>query len=161
MHPLLLKPSIINALLPTFARNCFYAAIIGAFLWVLSFIPTGLGILRYNPVQGTIAFVIFIILFSLAPLSLRVLVLSCTTYSFEKTHVTKEFRFIIVKKQTVPYHQINRISVDISFWDRLCNAGDIALHTADEDKPDLVLHYIPEPQKIETLLYSYIKGTGH
>lgn len=161
MHPLTLKPSILNALLPTFARNCCYAGIVGAFLWILTFVPTGLGLLEYNPVQGIIAFIFFVIVFSLLPMSLRLLTLWCTTYTFEKTHVTKEFRFIVVSKQTVPYHQINRVSVDISFWDRLCSAGDIALHTADEDKPDLVLHYIPEPQKIEKLLYSYMKGTGH
>ena len=86
---------------------------------------------------------------SLGPLSIEIFLLLNTTYYLFHTHVTREFEFIAVKKHIVPYNQIVDIKVNISIWDKVCNAGDIVLNTAEDVEPNLILHFIENPEKVE------------
>jgi len=97
---------------------------------------------------------LFVIL--IISLLIKIVILSSTKYYFFNNHITSEFKLIIIKRHSVPYHQIVNIRTDISLWDRFCKAGDIVLHTAEDKDPDLVLNYIKDPEKIERAIYNMI-----
>ncbi|MFH1664331.1 MAG: hypothetical protein ABH986_06040, partial [archaeon] len=123
-HLLVLKPSLFNALIPTFIKNLVYSFIVVLILFGVSVLLETVNII--NTYSNKLFWLIIIlIVFSIGPLIIKMIVLFNTNYYLFKTHVLSEFRFLAVKKQSVPYNQIVNISVDISIWDRVCNAGNI------------------------------------
>ena len=151
---LILKPSLVNAILPTFLRNLFYAFILVLILFGIAIVLETFNIVDYpNKVLWLLGLLLVI---SIGSVLVKIINLFNTSYYFFKTHVSREFEFFTVKKQSAPYSQIVNISVDISIWDRVCNAGDITLHTAEDVAPDLILHFIKEPEKIERGIYNLI-----
>lgn len=156
-----MKPSIINALLPIFIRNLFFSFIIILVLYAVSQTLITFGVITVAAVDVTIWLVGLLFLFAIAPLVIRIIVLYNTVYYFFKTHAISEFEFIIIKKYSLPYDKISNITVNISIWDRLCRAGDITLHTAEDVTPDLVLKYIKNPRKMEGRVYRMIDMQRH
>ena len=86
----------------------------------------------------------------------KLLMLRFTKYYFYKTHVVSVFKFIKVKRSSLPYTQITNIKIHVSFWDRICGAGKIALNTAERESSGLMLYYIKDPYKLEKMLHSLI-----
>lgn len=153
---LVLKPNIVNALFPLFLRNFFYSFIIVIFLFGLSFVLKQSHIIDYPTRKIIFWLIFFLIAMLIIPLLFKLISLYYTKYYFFKSHVTSEFKFIRIKRYSVPYHQIVNITTRISLWDRICKAGDITLHTAEDKSADLVLYYIKNPMKIESGLYKMI-----
>lgn len=152
---LVLKPSITNALIPELARNLFYAIIVAIVLFVISLILKSLNIIEIS--KDTIYYLIIVlIIIAIIPLIGKIIFLYNTKYYFFRNHVQKEFELILVKKYSLPYHQITNVTTDISLWDRLCRAGDIIVHTAEDTKKDLKLQYIKNPTEIEKGLYKMV-----
>ena len=154
---LTLKPNILNALVPTFVRNLFYSSIIVLILFGLSILLERLDIITIP--NKLLWLLLLLLILAIIPLLAKIIVLSNTTYYFFKTHISREFELLMVRKHSVPYSQIINISIDISLWDRLCNAGDIILHTAEDKAPNLVLHYIKDPEKLEKQIYRLVRVT--
>jgi len=148
----ILKPSLINALAAIFIRNIFYSFIIILVLYGVSILLETFNIL--DPINKVFWVIIILLLVLIVPLLIQTVILHNTLYYFFRTHVSRELKFFVVKKHSVPYSQIVNITIDISIWDRICKAGDITLHTAEDKTPDLVLHYIKEPEKIEKHIYA-------
>ncbi len=136
------KPSIVNALFPVYAKNFFITLlpIIGIYLATSYFIEIPFKILIFILAQIILPFI---------PLTLKIIKLANTEYKFYKNHLIKEYEFFSITKQTIPYKHITNISIIISFWDRLSNAGDIILHTAENETPDLTLQYVKKPKQLE------------
>jgi hypothetical protein len=82
------------------------------------------------------------------------------TYYFYDTYVVSEFDFFIKDRVSCPYHQITNVDLDISFWDRLTDAGDIVLHTAEDNADDIVIRYVRSPQKVEEQIYNLMQKYG-
>ena len=156
--PLLeVKPSILNAFFPLFLKNILVYFVLFLFIYAaytivdafaLEFIPK-------NP--GMLFFIFLAIIFAVIPLLVKTFILFYTTYKFFPEHVVSEFRFLYVKKKSAVYSRITSVDVRISVWDRLCNAGDIILHTGDDSAPDLKLQFITKPEEMEKKIYSLIK----
>ena len=98
-------------------------------------------------------FILLQLITPIIPLTVRIIVLSNTKYNFYKNHLIKEFKFLSIKQQSIPYKHITNISINISLWDRLSNAGDIILHTAEDETPDLILQYVKNPKALEKKIY--------
>lgn len=154
---LILKPSVINALVPVFLKKLFY------FILILGFLLGGAWLLRYFDVidpsteDALIGLGILSLLFFLLPILFQFVFLYNTQYVFYETHVVSEFELMIVKRHTTPYHQIVNITSDVSIWDRLCNAGDLTMHTAEDRLPDLTLKFIKNPNEVEKKIYTLMQ----
>jgi hypothetical protein len=136
------KPSIINALFPVYAKNFF--------ITLLPLIAIYIGTSYFLEIPFKILiFILTLIIIPIIPLTFKIIRITNTEYIFYKNHLIKEYEFLSITKQTIPYKHITNISIIISFWDRLSNAGDIVLHTAENETPDLVLQYVKNPKKLE------------
>lgn len=152
-----MKPNKFNALVPSFFKSLFYSAILVAVFFIASGALMSLGVLQY-PFDNVFWSLVILAVLTAFPLLIRMIILLKTTYYFYSGHVSKEFKFFIIKKESVPYSQITNISIDISIWDRICRAGDVILHTAEDKKPDLRLPYMRRPREVERGIYNIMRG---
>jgi hypothetical protein len=99
-----------------------------------------------------------LIIFVLTFLSIlvKVILLRRTKYVFYDNLAVKEFRFFIVRKTSVIYNRVTNISLKISLWDRMTSAGQITIHTGDDELPDIIISFVKNPERIEGLIYSLI-----
>jgi len=161
---LVLRPHVFNAILPMFVRNLIYSVIIniGLFgaLYIIEYAGYRTGTMQYGVGVFYFLFVTSTILIALIPLMWRIIILLNTTYIFYRGHLIKEFEFVVIRTSSVPYNQIVDISINISLWDRICRAGDMTIHTAEDRAPDLKLMYIKKPEKIQHMIYDIVsKGS--
>lgn len=152
------KPSMINALLPTFFKSLLAAVIVIGFILGIISILNLLGS-NISPNLNFIAIFFPLLVLTIIPMSIAIFLLSVTKYYFYEDRVVREFKFIIIKKKSVLFSHILNLTVDVSIWDRLTRAGDIVLHTAEDKDPDLVLKYLSQPEKIEHKIYVLAKKT--
>ena len=149
-----MKPDYANALIPLVAKYLFYGLILGVIIYFIGTFTT----IKEN--LGSTQFILYIIflviLIAAIPTLFLTVILYNTTYYFFRNYLIHEYKFIKIKKDSVLYNKIVNISVRISLWDRLCNAGDIILQTAQDDEPDVVLRYIKDPEFIEKRIYKLI-----
>jgi hypothetical protein len=153
---MVIRPVIMNAFFPIFLKNFFFALIFSAILFGISLILEFFNITIMPVAWSIVVFLILALILAVIPLITKIFTLACTKYVFYETNVVKEFRFIILKRKSAIYQRITNVAVDIDLWDRLCGAGDITLHT-DDDDPDIVLKYIKHPEEIEHKIYSLIR----
>ncbi|MGE0793624.1 MAG: PH domain-containing protein [Candidatus Woesearchaeota archaeon] len=162
---LILKPSIPNALFPSFLKNFTYTFLIMLFIGLINYSLISLNLINNFLNIGFLNFLIWIliisIIISIFPLTTKIIVLLNTSYNFYNTHITKEFEFIVKKKESIPYTHIVNITIDISLWDRFCNTGDIHLKTADDSQPDILLEFMKNPNKLEHTIYHLIHKNTH
>lgn len=156
---LTLRPSLLNALVPELTKKFLYGLIVGAALLLLYFILSFFKV-NYLPssFQKTMLLLAVVVAgFTFVPLLAKLIILRNTFYHFYVDHVISEFKFFIVRRHSLPYSQMVKMVVEISVWDRLCRAGDIAIFTAEDKHPDVILKYIRNPQKIEQSLYRLMR----
>lgn len=151
-----LKPSIINALLPTYMKWFFYCLLVAFGFFIVYIILKAANVVPYSFGFAVLFLLLMASGIALIPLAIRILSLANTNYYFYDTHVVSEFKFFKIKRYSVPYHQIAQVTMDMSFWDRFCKAGDIVLHTAEQKAPNLVLYYVKNPHELEHRLYSLV-----
>jgi len=153
---LVLKPSIINALFPIFVRNLLYSLVLVVILYGVYYILRFFKLVPFSNAAVIGFFISLLLVIAILPLCYELIKLVNTTYYFYHTHVSAEFALLAIKKHSVNYSQITNISTDISIWDRLSNAGDITIHTGQEQTPSLILTYISSPRRIEKIIYHLI-----
>ncbi|MCF7872059.1 PH domain-containing protein [Candidatus Woesearchaeota archaeon] len=155
--PYIIKPSLLNALLPTFIKSFFISIILTTILYIFIFLLklTGLNIMIFE--LEIIVLISPVIILTIVPTTIRIIMLKCTTYKFYNHYAEKIFKFIIIRKKSTLYSKITNITTNVDLWDRISKAGDIILHTAEDSTPDLTLKYVKEPENVEKLLHNYIK----
>ena len=151
---LVLKPNVANALIPVFAKNLFYALILGGVSFGLFWLLITFG---YQIEQVVTWLIMFLIIFPTIPTLFSLILLHNTKYIFYKTHIVSEFELIKVKRHSTPFHQIVTVTSHVSIWDRFCSAGDLTMHTAEDNLPDLTLYYLKKPATIEAKIYEMIR----
>jgi len=150
---LILKPSVVNGLVPITFRYFLYAVVVSVVLFLVENILKNFNLIEISFKWWTVLIGLVILVL---PSGSKLIKLRRTTYSFYTSHVESEFRFLTIKKHSVPYSQIVDMTLEISLWDRLTKAGNITLHTAEEKTPSLVLYYIRKPEQIEKIIYRMI-----
>jgi hypothetical protein len=154
---LTLKPHIIGAVVPMVLRNGVYSAIAAFVLYAVLTVFRRTQVVSLST-NGIVFLVVVVGVFlAIIPLLFKVILLYNTNYYFFRTHVVKEFELVKVSRQSVPYRQIANITINMTLWDRVIGSGDMILHTADDNAPNLMLDYIEEPHKIEAALYKVMK----
>ena len=157
---LVLRPNLINAFFPTLIkyilRTIFYIAI-----------PLGIVFVITNSIQGkeiNLYWVMGTIFLAGIVLSITILIIKVFIftphykYRFYKHHLEVESKLLQIEKKSVPYNKITNIDAKISFWDRLTNAGDLILHTADEkETSDIKLLFLKNPLAVEKQIHHLIK----
>ena len=157
---LILQPSLINAIIPSILKNLFISIIICIAFFILYLPLTLLKIIVYNTTHIILSLLAVLLIITIIPLIIELIILKSTRYYFFRTHIIHEFKFINIKRKSVPYSQIVNVSNDISLWDRFCKAGDITLHTAEDEDPDIKLKYIKKPKIVENAIYKMVSGKG-
>ena len=150
---LTLRPSLVNALFPLFFKNFLFFGVVVFFVYFLGSIFLNFFDFFW-PSVNLVFLVIFVL--TLLSISFKLVVLGLTKYVFYESHAVKDFEFIIIRRRSVVYNRITNISLKVSLWDRLTNAGTIRIHTGDDEVPDMVMNYIKNPSKVESLIYSLI-----
>ncbi len=157
--PLLtLKPSVFNALFPLFLKYALITSVPALLLYGLYRLLHLFGLITLAPAAVVSALVVLVIAAALAPLLVKTIILANTRYSFYRTHIVREFSFLVVRRISVPYTHIVNLKTDISIWDRLSRSGDIILHTAEEQSPELVLQFVKHPRRVEQAIHELIRG---
>ena len=151
----ILTPNLINALFPIFLKNFLVGLIFAIILFFLNLAFNVLAVINLG--SSILTFFIIAIILGLLPLTFTLVRLKFTKYYFYNNRVNKEFRLIIIRRNIVIFNKITNINLHISIWDRLCNAGDLVLNTADDDQEDLVLEFISDPETVEQKIYSIIE----
>src|SRR3989338_7046383 len=154
---LVLKSNLASAIAPIFIKSFLTMLPFGIVLWIIAYalkffsiIEVSTGALMLAAMLGFLALVFF-------KMKYKLLMLRFTKYYFYKTHVISVFKFIKVRRSSLPYTQITNIKIQVSFWDRICGAGKIALNAAENGAPSMILLYIKDPYKIEKMLHSLIQ----
>lgn len=147
----ILKPSLINAFVPSLVKHLLRASPIIIVGYIILYFAS----LR-TPYNLFLLSSIFLIVLGV-PLVIEMVVLHFTKYYFYRDRVVSEFDFIWLKSHSVPYGGIAEVKVDISLWDKICGAGDVWIHTAENKSKDLILKYINSPHKVESAIYILIR----
>lgn len=152
---LVVKPSVINALVPLFIKSFFvYFFIFLALYFLVDIVNLFFDLFNHSVTFFDVIVLIFV--FSFLSISVKLVVLRFTTYYFYDINAIKEFKLVVIKRRSVVYNRITNITLKMSVWDRITFAGKIILHTGDDEVPDLVMDYIKNPRKVEDLVYSLI-----
>ena len=85
-----------------------------------------------------------------------------TKYFFYDTHVVEQIKFIVTRRNSIPYRQINKISNKSSLWDRITRSGDIILQTnRASGVSDMVIKSVPDADEVEDRIYNLIRRDSH
>ncbi len=141
-----IKPSITNALFPVFVKNFLVILIFSIFAFLIYYF----NLIKINLTNTQVILYLLLINFILAniPLIWKMIKLSRTLYRFTDIGVYKIFNLFAIKEDFTPYNQIVNIDRITSVWDLLCKAGDIILHTTEDNQPDLKIQYVTNPSEI-------------
>jgi uncharacterized membrane protein YdbT with pleckstrin-like domain len=160
--PRVIKPSIVNALFPVFLRNFFYVLLIGLPIFGLAIL------LNYLDIFSSAIWVLSLYYFggafilSILTETWNIILLWATTYTFDHSHIKIERKIFSIKTKTVPYKHIVNTNTVISLWDRISNAGDVILHTAESTEAgDIKLLFIKNPLEVEKEIHSLILKKKH
>jgi uncharacterized membrane protein YdbT with pleckstrin-like domain len=144
-----IKPSVANALIPQYLRYFVPLLLVYAVLVALS---TVINI----PSTVHVVSVVAVAVLPLFPLLWMIVVLRNTSYHFKDSYVERRYDFISKRTHSVPYQNISQIQTVESLWDKLCDAGDLLIQTADDNEEDLKLRYVKNPKDIKAYLYNQI-----
>lgn len=153
---LVLKPNLASAIAPIFAKSFLTMLPFGIVLLIIAYLLKLFNIIENSAKTLILIIILGFLVLVFFSMKYKLLMLRFTKYYFYKTHVVSVFKFIKVKRSSLPYTQITNIKIHVSFWDRICGAGKIALNAAGNGAPSLILCYIKDPYEIEKMLHSLI-----
>lgn len=152
-NELVLKPNIINALLPRFLRHTFWNGFFFLSLYLIYMVLDFYFNFGFN-LEMILALIFFTLFFSFIKILKDLVVNLATSYIFYPYSVEMKFDFFIQNSHSASYSHVTDIHVEKTIWDRLCNVGDIVIHTSNdsahkEGKGALVLKDIKNPEKLQ------------
>ncbi len=150
-----LQPDHINSLIPEFVKSFIKSIILTLIIFSIVTVANVLEIADWRISRGQ--YFLIVLLLTIIPNIFVFFSLWITQYIFYKDHVVVEQRFIFVRRKSAPYNKITNISTEVSIWDRLCEAGDLTLHTAEDTSPDIKLRYVENPEEVEEMIYRLMK----
>ncbi len=162
-HLLVLKPNLKCAIAPLYVKSILKMLPAGILLLVGAFMMKFFNVIEVSSSDLAIAVVAVFFALAFFPMKYKLMNLHFTTYYFYKTHVTSIFKFIKVKRNSLPYTQITNVKIHVSFWERICRAGKIALNASGKGANSMILPYIKKPheveEKLQSLMHKYYEDT--
>ena len=157
-----LRPNLVNGFLPVYIG---YVAKISKWASIPITIAVILSLLTINPLNPGLTLILAgvgILTLALLSLIVRIIMLGNLKYTFYKDRIEMHQQLFNIRRKSIRYSQITNITAEISVWDRICNAGDIILHSAEETEVgDLELRCIKNPYDIEKKIHELISQTQH
>ncbi len=147
-----LKSDILNALLPKFLKHLFWNFIFFLFLYGLYKLIDYSANLNFET-EIILSLIFLTVLFSILKITKDLTFIYSTEFNFYSTHLEHKFKFIKEENHSISYSQITDVQVTKTLWDRICNVGDIHIHTGNDEylagnKNGLTLRDIKNPKNI-------------
>ncbi len=159
---IIIKPNMFAALLPDYLKYLFRFGISSVLAyWLLVFLIRA-GIISINTKRLTVSLIIMSLLLPFIAIKPRIVRMHSTKYFFYDTHVVEQIKFIVTRRNSIPYRQINKISNKSSLWDRITRSGDIILQTnRASGVSDMVIKSVPDADEVEDRIYNLIRRDSH
>lgn len=154
---LVLKPNLKCAIIPLFLKSAFKMIPAGVILLILAFILKFINVVDVTTNDLILTTLIVYFGLSILPMKYKLMNLHFTRYYLYETHIISIFKFITVKRISLPYTQINGIKLHANFWERLFRSGKIALNNSQSGSPGMILLYVKKPYMVEKKLHSLIQ----
>lgn len=142
-----LHPSLLNSLVPTLLKHFFRLLV-----WSIpaAIAVTVLSLFGVGPGPAIVVgwWLLAVLIAALLRISVRTLLLHNTEYHFTDSSVTRRLEFFVIKSHAAPYRSITDVRVEESIWDRLTGAGDVIVHTAEDNQRDIRLHALENPEQV-------------
>ena len=131
-HKIVIKGHLINAFLPDFLKHFFWNTLFFLFLYGVYLVAKHFLNLHYDfwLIVGGISFTLIFSIFKIFNDLVKVL---NTSYNFYANHFEINYKFFTEKIHSVSYNQITDIQIRKTLWDRMCNVGDIIIHTSNDE----------------------------
>src|SRR3989338_3822692 len=157
--PLLtVRPSIVNALLPTVIKNLGLGILIALVAFAILSMLGAVCIFEISATTEISILAGIVVILGIVPVALKIVKLMHTRYYFFETHLITEYKLVKITKISAPYERIKDITMKMGLWDRMCNAGQIIISTTDDSNPNIYLFHVKDPEKIERGIYRLIKS---
>ena len=82
---------------------------------------------------------------------------SFTRYALSEDRLFFSTGFWNIKDEETLLYRIRDISLQRSFWQRLCGVGTITVTSSDKSNPTLVLKNVKDPLEVKELLHSTVE----
>lgn len=83
--------------------------------------------------------------------------LSFTRYALSKDRLFFSTGFLSIKDEETLLYRVRDISLQRSFWQRLCGVGTITVTSSDKSNPTLILKNVKDPVEAKELLHSTVE----
>lgn len=165
-NELIIKSNTFNALFLEFLKQLF--------LNLIFFLPLFLVYLVFEYVldldfrnTAILSLIGITLLYSLYKISYELFIIKITKYIFTPYTIEKRSGLFTTTSHSLNYSQITDIELNMTFWDKLCNVGDLIIHTANDSviskkiKASMVLRDIKNPLKLKQEMLLKVNAKNH
>ncbi len=152
---IILKPHVINTLLPKFLKHVFWNSGFFVFLYMIYWLVDNFFNVGYNNYEVILFFVFLTIIISFFIILKDVIDVKATEFRFYAHYLEHRYKFFREDNHSINYSSITDIQVKKDIWDVICGVGDVIVHTANDDydngsRKSLVLKNVKNPDKIKS-----------
>ena len=165
-HQFSLKSNIFNALFLQFIHQIIFNLLWFSPLLLLYFLAEYIFKLEYQ--NEAIFFVLVLtLLYSILKISKKLFIILITIYNFTSSTIEKQSGFISKQSHSIHYSQITDIELSQTLWDRVCNVGDLVVHTANDGyvdksiKGSMILKDIKNPKQLKQTMFVRMSESKH
>lgn len=165
-NELVIKSNMFNALFLELIKQFFVNFVFFLPLFVIYLVVEYLLELNYQN-QAIFSLIFLTLIFSLFKISSKLITIVTTYYIFTPSSMEKATGIISKKSHSLHYSQITDIELSQTLWDRMCNVGDLIIHTANDEyvtkhkKGSLILKDIKKPQQLKRQIIGKISPHKH
>lgn len=150
-----IKPDFLASIIPYYLHWVWRFSLAALLAYGIVRLLDELSILVVSETALRIALVIIVLLGSFVSSKHRMIKLHQTKYLFYDTHVVIQTKMLNVKKQSMPYYQISKVTNNSNLLQRITRVSDIILHRISGS--DFVLKSVKHPDDIEHKIYKFLK----
>ena len=163
---LILTSNIFNAFAPEFLKHLFINFLFFLPLFFTYLLLEYLFKLEFRAI-ALFSLIGLTILYSIIKISRRLFDTLNTKYIFTAYTIEKHWGYFSHSSHSLNYSQITDVELTMTFWDKLCNVGDLIIHTANDShtgdnlRASLILHDIKNPKKLKQEMLQRVSQIKH
>ena len=153
-NELIIKSNTFNALFLEFLKQLFVNLIFFLPLFLIYLVFEYVLNLNFRN-TAVLSLIGITLLYSLYKISYELFIIKITKYIFTPYTIEKRSGLFSTTSHSLSYSQITDIELNMSFWDKLCNVGDLVIHTANDSvinkkvKASMILRDIKNPTQLK------------
>ena len=163
---IVIKSNIFNALFLEFLKQFFLNLLTFLPLFGIYLLAEYIFDLEYQNI-AIFSLLALTLLYSFYKISAHLMKIWMTKYIFTAHHLEERYGWFTIKSHSLNYSQITDIELTMTFWDNLCNVGNLIIHTANDThvdkktKASMVLKDIKNPTKLKNDMLNKISEARH